>query len=125
MESECFSNIFLGIHSIRRRKVEAEPSANPPQSFAYFSFLFAVHVVGIIMFLLGGVPPFLVKDHGGVFTAVFIVLGSMAMLASWILIIESFLLPKEVEAMVLKNQTNVPTELEIAHIGKVEKLLHR
>ncbi|GJV33210.1 hypothetical protein Tco_1393610 [Tanacetum coccineum] len=85
MESECLSN---STQSIRSGKEHANP-----QSFAYFSFLFAVHVVGIITFLLGAVPPLLVKDHGGVFTILIIVSGSTAVLASGILILASLLLP--------------------------------
>ncbi|GJT29108.1 hypothetical protein Tco_0909383 [Tanacetum coccineum] len=63
------------------------------KSFAYFSVLFAVHVVGIMTFLLGAFPPLLLKDPGGVFTIMTIVSGSMAVLASGILILANLLLP--------------------------------
>ncbi|GJT35934.1 hypothetical protein Tco_0926353 [Tanacetum coccineum] len=82
MESECLSDSTQSVRS----------PANP-QSFAYFSFLLAVHVVGIITFLLGAVPPLLVKDHGGFFTILIIVSGSTAVLVSGILILASLLLP--------------------------------
>ncbi|GKC97969.1 hypothetical protein Tco_1168244, partial [Tanacetum coccineum] len=75
-------------------------------SFAYFSVLFAVHVVGIMTFLLGAVPPLLLKDHGGVFMIMTIVSGSMAVLASGILILASLLLQswmKDIHYTILKT----------------------
>ncbi|GJR66843.1 hypothetical protein Tco_0012908 [Tanacetum coccineum] len=79
-------------------------------SFAYFSVLFAVHVVGIMTFLLGAVPPLLLKYHGGVFTIMTIVSGSTIVLASGILILANLLLPswiKDVHYTLLKTTGSI------------------
>ncbi|GJU94219.1 hypothetical protein Tco_1318975 [Tanacetum coccineum] len=101
------STTSASTQSIRSGKVAAEP-ANP-QSFAYFMFLYAM--AGIVTFELGAVRPLLrqnpslFKDHGGVFTIMTIVSGSMAVLASVILILASLLLQswmKDIHYTILK-----------------------
>ncbi|GJY35342.1 ribonuclease H-like domain-containing protein [Tanacetum coccineum] len=87
-----------------------EPAQAYPSSFAYFSVLFAVHVVGIMTFLLGAVPPLLLKYHGGVFTIMTIVSGSTIVLASGILILANLLLPswiKDVHYTLLKTTGSI------------------
>ncbi|GKC93747.1 hypothetical protein Tco_1159189 [Tanacetum coccineum] len=97
------------VQHVTKSKPDGKVVANP-QSFAYFSFLYAM--VGIITFYLGAVPsllrhnPSLLKDNGGVFIIMTIVSGSIAVLASGILILASFLLQswmKNIHYTILKT----------------------